>query len=316
MKMYPVSTAEFAFEPPRIRRPTTAESRKDLRPQPHPYKHVVYYWWWEYLKRHTGYLQTCVDGGGEFESLYQDFGDVRGDDFWEWWTSQAPTDDGRMDRGLSFWASNGRREDRSAINLWRGLYLFAEPVRPHPLVVKLEQPPDAALFSDPDVVVLKVPIDLPDGEIYQRLEFFVRQAREKRDEPEFIEALEAIDKLEIRDESDLVDKIAALDQSHTGERRGSRVANQSQARYPVTSTPKIDFLKTALSVYDYRQVSDLPLWKIGVELNLISPDDPKNISPDEKNTSAATVSRYLKKAKAMIKNAGYGRFPDVTPPSS
>lgn len=287
MKLYPISTAEFAFEPPRIRRPEQCEMGKNLLPQPHPYKHVVYYWWWEYLKRHTGYLQTCADGGGEFESLYQDFGDVRGDDFWEWWTSQAPQDDGRMDRSMSFWVSNGRREDRSVINLWRGLYLFAEPVRPHPLVVKLEQPPDAALFSDPDVVVLKVPIDLPDGEIYQRLEFFVRRAREKRGEPEI------------------------LDDSQTGERRGQRIANQSQARYPVINTPKIDFLKTALSVYDYRQVSDLPLWKIGVELNLITPDDPKNISPDEKNTSAATVSRYLKKAKAMIKNAGLGRFPDI-----
>ena len=198
-----------------------------------------------------------------------------------------------MDRGLSFWVSRDRAEERSVINLWRGLYLFAEPLRPHPLVVKLEQAPDATLFSDPDVVVLKVPIDLPDGEIYQRLEFFVRQAREARIDPEVL-----------------------YGDSHTGERRGSRVASQSHARYPVINTPKIDFLKTALSVYDYRQVSDLPLWRIGVELNLISPDDPNNISPDEKNTSAATVSRYLKKAKAMIKNAGYGRFPDVTPPSS
>lgn len=288
MKLYPLSTAEFAYEPPRIRRPEVGESRKNLLPQPRPYKHVVYYWWWEYLRRHTGYLQTCADGGGgEFESVYQDFGDIRGDDFWAWWTSRAPKDDGRMDRGMLTWVSNDRQEERSVINLWRGLYLFAEPPRPHPNVVKLKQQPDAGLFNDPDVVVLKVPIDLPDREILQTIERVLRFAREGRGD------------------------IDIWHESYTGDRRGRRIANKSQARYQVINTPKIDFLRTALAVYDYRQASDLPLWKIGVELNLITPDDPNNISPDEKNTSAATVSRYLKKAKAMIKNAGLGRFPDI-----
>lgn len=120
--MYPISTAEFAFEPPRVRRPTYCRSRKGSASSGLTrYKHVVYYWWWEYLKRHTGYLQTCAEGGGEFESLYQDFGDVRGDDFWEWWTSQAPKDDGRMDRGMSFWVSNGRAQEVSYKSMARAV---------------------------------------------------------------------------------------------------------------------------------------------------------------------------------------------------
>ena len=46
----------------------------------------MFYYWWEYLRRHTGYRVTCEAGGiGEFAKLYADFGDVRSDDFWSWW---------------------------------------------------------------------------------------------------------------------------------------------------------------------------------------------------------------------------------------
>jgi len=46
----------------------------------------VFYWWWAYLKRNTEYLQCCADEGvGRLAKLYEDFGDVRGDDFRAWW---------------------------------------------------------------------------------------------------------------------------------------------------------------------------------------------------------------------------------------
>lgn len=46
----------------------------------------VYYWWYEYLRRHEGYRQFCVTGEGTFSELYADFGDIHayGDDFRSW----------------------------------------------------------------------------------------------------------------------------------------------------------------------------------------------------------------------------------------
>lgn len=62
-------------------------------PQP-PYdgaeewKCSVYYYWWEYLRRHEGYRATCVAGGqGEHAELYRWFGNVHEGDFHDWWWS-------------------------------------------------------------------------------------------------------------------------------------------------------------------------------------------------------------------------------------
>ena len=45
-----------------------------------------YYWWWAYLKRNEDYLRCCENNGDDsLASLYADFGDVRGEDFAEWW---------------------------------------------------------------------------------------------------------------------------------------------------------------------------------------------------------------------------------------
>jgi hypothetical protein len=46
-----------------------------------------YYWWWQYLRRNADYLKCCQQGGkGKLAKLYSDFGDVRLDDFHQWWT--------------------------------------------------------------------------------------------------------------------------------------------------------------------------------------------------------------------------------------
>lgn len=51
-------------------------------PQP---KTSPYYWWFMYLQRHAGYRACCERGGeGEYSDLYLDWGDVRTDDFEEW----------------------------------------------------------------------------------------------------------------------------------------------------------------------------------------------------------------------------------------
>lgn len=50
------------------------------------WKCSVYYFWWEYLRRHDGYRMTCANGGkGEFANLFRDFGDIHSTDFPTWW---------------------------------------------------------------------------------------------------------------------------------------------------------------------------------------------------------------------------------------
>jgi hypothetical protein len=45
-----------------------------------------YYWWWEYLRRNADYLDCCNKGGtGELAALFANFGDIRSDNFREWW---------------------------------------------------------------------------------------------------------------------------------------------------------------------------------------------------------------------------------------
>jgi len=81
----------FVYAPPL--KGVRASKRKPPNP---PYKGApawkcsVYYYWWEYLRRHEGYRQCCAKGGkGEYAKLYADFGDVHAhDDFWRWWSKE------------------------------------------------------------------------------------------------------------------------------------------------------------------------------------------------------------------------------------
>lgn len=51
-----------------------------------PYKASIYYWWWAFLMRNTGYQQICATSGrGELAGLYQDFGNIFERDFLTWW---------------------------------------------------------------------------------------------------------------------------------------------------------------------------------------------------------------------------------------
>ena len=56
-------------------------SKRKLPPPPfpeaEPWQCSVYYYWWEYLRRHEGYKRTCAQGGrGRYAKLYEDFGNV------------------------------------------------------------------------------------------------------------------------------------------------------------------------------------------------------------------------------------------------
>ena len=83
----------FIYAPPIIGRRTKEGVliSKRKRPNPpyngaEPWKGSVYYFWWEYLRRHAGYRKTCTNNGkGKYAKLYADFGDVHATDFWTWW---------------------------------------------------------------------------------------------------------------------------------------------------------------------------------------------------------------------------------------
>lgn len=102
---------------------------------------------------------------------------------------------------------------------------------------------------------------------------------------------------------------------HTG-RRGYQVAKTSAAKYRVTGKPNIAGLKTRLRVYDFwKRHPELHLWEIGNALPMfqmehrIHPDDPLGSRVHKKNRLAATVSRYIRKAKASIKATEQGLSP-------
>ena len=67
----------------------------------------VFYFWWEFLKRHEGYRDCCErNGAGKYKKLYADWGNIHAyetKDFWKWWSEKVSSTE------------------------TRGEYLFAEP---------------------------------------------------------------------------------------------------------------------------------------------------------------------------------------------
>lgn len=50
----------------------------------------VYFYWWAFLRENEDYLLTCAnEGKGPCATIYEDFGDVRDDDFWQWWRAHS-----------------------------------------------------------------------------------------------------------------------------------------------------------------------------------------------------------------------------------
>jgi hypothetical protein len=85
-----------------------------------PWQRSVFYYWWEYLRRHEGYRKCCENGGkGQYSKLYRDFGDIHAVEFWTWWKE-------------------------------RGQYLFSEPV---PLYVDRISVEDAGKLSENQILV-------------------------------------------------------------------------------------------------------------------------------------------------------------------
>ena len=80
MTTYKTRSRHFPYQHPIF-------GRTNKKRHPDQWKRTVYYWWWSYLKRSDEYIKCCELGGrGKLSKLYQDFGDVRSDDFQKWWS--------------------------------------------------------------------------------------------------------------------------------------------------------------------------------------------------------------------------------------
>ena len=117
-----------------------------------------------------------------------------------------------------------------------------------------------------------------------------------------------------------------LDNRHTGSKSGrpslAKLKTISTARYKLEHNYTISGLMTMLAIYDLWVENQnkpkgerLTLWEIGKALNINKPaikDAESSSSADRlvgRNVLGATVSRYVKQAKAMIANSALGKFP-------
>ena len=136
----------FTFAHPLFRR----EKSKTGKAQ----ENSVYYFWWEFLRRHQGYKETCENGGkGKYEKLYADFGNVHGVMFRQWWNEGD-----------------------------RGARLFSEPPLPSSIMVMTPKdivvlPKDWDLKS---LLVVAIPLMLRKRYIQQRLTKLLSQYSKRK----------------------------------------------------------------------------------------------------------------------------------------
>ena len=118
-----------------------------------PYQRTVFYFWWEFLRRHEGYKDCCERGGsGKYRKLYQDFGDVHEFDvFWKWWRVRIAS------------AGNGLDENGKKRIPNRGEYLFAEP--PARFITKA----DRVSNTRSDTLTVNIPLEVRTPQLVQQL---------------------------------------------------------------------------------------------------------------------------------------------------
>jgi hypothetical protein len=114
-----------------------------------------------------------------------------------------------------------------------------------------------------------------------------------------------------------------LDQRHTGKRGRPAIGQQaSSARYPLQQNFTIANLRTTLQVYDsWLANQSVPAserqtqWQLGRALNRKAAQAAESKLASERllgrNVLAATVSRYVARAKRMIEGSAHGKFPVV-----
>lgn len=113
---------------------------------------------------------------------------------------------------------------------------------------------------------------------------------------------------------DLKKQFSNMLKLHHQSKRGKRLGRPlGTAKYKSLGRPKISGLKTHIEVYEhYLKHPKKAYWKIAQSTLTLKNPEYKKDEPDlaARNDMSGKVKRHLDKARALIKNAGYGRFPD------
>jgi hypothetical protein len=157
----------------------------------------------------------------------------------------------------------------------RGVRLFAEPsVEETVRVLAVGE----VVTSEPDVIAVSLPMYLPKRFIEQRLKQIVGTL-------------------------------------HQG-KRGRQHAKRSKARYTYRGQPNVPALSMAYAVYQYWSVNPgKKLWEVGNAIpgllgaQKVNEKTPRVEHALNKRVLAASVSRYIRRAKSMIANTEKGVFP-------
>ena len=117
-----------------------------------PWRRNIYYFWWEFLRRHEGYKSCCERGGeGRYKALYSDWGNIHAyKDFWKWWSEEVETSE------------------------TRGEYLFAEPY-------DFRQIEEVRSLNDQtsDDLVVRIPLEVRTAELTRSLRRLLQQHTER-----------------------------------------------------------------------------------------------------------------------------------------
>ena len=119
------------------------------------WEYSVYFWWWEFLRRHDGYRDCCERGGkGRYKKLYADWGNIHeytAETFWDWWSAPMNIDD---------------------TNITRGEYLFAESDARRITIAD-------RVFEHPQSVTVNLPLEIRTPELVKFLRQFLAENKER-----------------------------------------------------------------------------------------------------------------------------------------
>ncbi len=117
------------------------------------WKCSVFYFWFEFLKRHEGYKDCCErNGAGRYKRLYADWGNIHAyetEDFWKWWSQKL---------------EDGQR---------RGERLFAEPA-----ARRIEEVSLLNRQTD-DELVIRIPLEVRTTHLVKNFRKFLKDNEDK-----------------------------------------------------------------------------------------------------------------------------------------
>ncbi len=99
------------------------------------------------------------------------------------------------------------------------------------------------------------------------------------------------------------------------QQRNTASQSFSLAEYPVFTKPVLTALHERLVALRARKANpDASLYEIGIETGMTDRTSGIRDDADHRNRVTASVSRYIREARALVYNVGEGRFPDTTQP--